>query len=213
MSTIRKAIADNDPKTEKFDSIKTSLDLLDKLASLKLEELGGQISSQLEDKKKFKTTHQEHTKSGTHITATDDSSNITSALNSIIDGFCAGSSAGTRKAVSAIVGTALTALLGSGEGQETYEISYAASAEDDILKRVDAACWPYGIAAKGITEKSLSPIAYVCVKSYIDPTDVHSTELVSMYREAARLGGQAGGRRQHPDGTGRSPEGAQGHEG
>lgn len=190
MSMIRKAIEDNDPKNEKFDSIKTSLDLLDKLASLKLEELQGEIARQLEDKKKFKTTHQEQTKSGTHITATDDAANITSALEKIIDGFCAGSSKGTKTAVSAIVGTALTALLGSGEGQETYQISYAAIAEDEILKRIDVAYWSYGIAAKGITEKSQTAIAYVCTKSYIDASDVHSTELVSMYRAAARLAGK-----------------------
>lgn len=190
MAMIKDAIEKNDPKDPKFEQIKASLDLLDKLATLKLGELTDQVSKQLEDKNKFKTTHQDHTKSGTHVTATDDADNISKALDGIIDGFCAGSSTGTRKAVSGIIGTALTALLGAGEGQESYQKSYAAIAEDDILKRVDIAYWSYGIAAKGITEKAQTAIAYVCVKSYIDPQDVHSTELVSMYREAARLAGK-----------------------
>ena len=190
MSMIKEAIEKNDPKNEKFDQIKTSLDLLDKLSSLKLAELTAQIQEQLKDPKKFKTTHQDDTKSGTHVTSTDDTANITAALDQIIAGFCAGSSEGTRAAVGGIVGTALTALLGSGAGQETYQISYAAIAEDEILKRIDVAFWSYGISAKGITEKSQTAIAYVCVKSYIDATDVHSTELVSMYRAAARMAGK-----------------------
>lgn len=187
MAALKKMIEDNDPTKEKFDQIKTSLDLLDKLSGLKLNELKDKIKDQIADPAKFKVTHQDDYREGTHITASDDSNNITKALDDIIAGFCAGSSEGTRKAVSGIVGTALTALLGSGEGSESYQTSYAAISEDDILKRVDVAYWSYGIAAKGITEKKQTAIAYVCVKSYIDAKDVHSTELVSMYRQAARL--------------------------
>jgi hypothetical protein len=190
MAQLKELIEKNDPKNDKFESIKTSLDMLDKLAGYKLEELNNKIKEQLEDKAKFKTTHQDQSKMGTHVTATDDANNIATALDGIVGGFCAGSSDGTRKAVSGIVGTAMTALLGAGAGSESYQQSYAAIAEDDILKRVDVAYWSYGIAAKGITEKSQTAIAYVCVKSYIDAADVHSTELVSMYRQAARLAGK-----------------------
>lgn len=190
MTQIRKAIEANDPTNEKFESIKASLDMLDKLTSYKLKELQETIKHQLADKAKFKTTHQDQEKRGTHITATDDPNNLTKALDDIIGGFCAGSSDSTRKVVGGIVGTAMTALMGAGAGQESYQVSYAAIAEDDILKRLDVAYWSYGIAAKGITEKSQTAIAYVCVKSYIDAVDVHSTELVSMYRQAARLAGK-----------------------
>ncbi|WP_306397448.1 hypothetical protein [Telluria beijingensis] len=187
MASIKQAIETNDPKNEKFEQIKTTLDLLDKLATLKLGELNEQIRKELDDDSKFRITHQDQSKSGTHVTASDDADNIGRALDNIVDGFCAGSSDGSKKAVAGIVSTALTALLGSGAGQETYQQSFAAIAEDDILKRIDVAFWSYGVAAGGITEKSQTPIAYVCVKSYIDPGDVHATELVSMYRAAARL--------------------------
>lgn len=190
MATIKDMIQKNDPKEEKFEQIKTSLDLLDKLSTLKLGELVDQVKEQLADEGKFKVTHEDRSKRGTHVTATDDADNIAKALDAIIGGFCAGSSDGTRKAVSSIVGTAMTALLGSGAGEEVYQRSYAAIAEDEILKRIDIAYWSYGITARGITEKSQTAIAYVCVKSFIDVKDVHATELVSMYREAARMAGK-----------------------
>jgi hypothetical protein len=190
MAQLKDLIEKNDPKNEKFESVKTSLDLLDKLTNYKLDELNEKIKAQLEDKAKFKTTHQDKTDQGTHVTVTEDADNITKALDGIIGGFCAGSSEGTRKAVSGIVGTVLTALLGAAAGHESYKLSYTAIAEDEILKRLDVAYWSYGIEAKGITEKKQTALAYVCVKSYIDAKDVHATELVSMYREAARLAGK-----------------------
>lgn len=190
MASITKMIQENDPSKEKFESIKLALDSLSKLADYKLKDLQEVIKRQLADNSKFKTTHQDASQYGMHITATDDPDNITTALDGIIDGFCAGSSAGTRKAVGGIVGTALTALLGAGAGSESLQVSYTAIAEDDILKRVDVAYWSYGIAAKGIAEKKQTAMAYVCVKSYIDAKDVHATELVAMYRQAARLAGK-----------------------
>jgi hypothetical protein len=189
MSTLSDLIKKNDPKDEKFESIKTSLDTLEKLAGYKLKELQETIDKQLTDKLKFKITHQEDNQSFTHVTASDDAEGIKKAVDAAIDGFCMGSSDGTKKAVSAIIGAALNALLGAGEGSELYKQSYAAIAEDEILKRIDVAFWSYGIAAKGISEKKQTAITYVYVKSFIDAKDVYATELTAMYAEAVRLAG------------------------
>ncbi|MGQ3684247.1 MAG: hypothetical protein ACUBOA_04420 [Candidatus Loosdrechtia sp.] len=139
---------------------------------LKSGKMGDDLTVSITKVIKSHTEYRAVTKSGTTKIIDDikDSlGNLFSGDGKILDG------------ISGIINTALTAVMGAGEGQESEVTSYSVVAEYPAIVRFDFAFWGRNIRAQSIKDYMENVFTCVAYKSAVDVSKLAFNDFLALY--------------------------------
>lgn len=185
MAKLREIINGLDPSKEQEAMVKETLQILVNLAEEKVKVFTEEIKNDLQDGKlnnnslKVPITYtigqyEEYravVKEGTDIVK-----NISDAFQTMFYG-----DKNIVTGVTGILQTAITAVLGAAQGEETQKKMYIVIAEYPSIVRYDFAMWNRTIASQGIMSHVKNALAVVAVKSSVDISKLQFNDFLSLY--------------------------------
>lgn len=186
MSLIRDAIKTCDPSKETEQIIKEQLETLAQLADAQNEIDSKAIEISLKDGKvnddlKIPITKLIGQYKETHVVTKEGPSDIVDKISKSIKTFFNPSAEGILTGVSEILGTALNALMGTGEGMEAKKSMYMVVVEYPAIIRFDFAMWVRNTRASGLMEHCKNAISVVSYKSAVDISKLDFATFLAIY--------------------------------
>lgn len=189
MGALRNIVksADSSPQVE--EEVKEALAMLVELAQEKAKSAEGEIKLDLQTGKTTDDLSVPITKviqsKMEYRAITSNSSDIISSITSSISEMFSGD-AGILKGISGIANTALTAIVGAGEGQENEVRFYNVVTEYPAIVRFDFYFWGRNTKAKSIMTQVKSAFACVGFKSAVDVSKLDYNTFLSLYSPILR---------------------------
>lgn len=189
MGALRNIVksADSSPQVE--EEVKEALAMLVELAQEKAKSAEGEIKFDLQTGKTTDDLSVPITKviqsKMEYRAITSNSSDIISSITSSISEMFSGD-AGILKGISGIANTALTAIVGAGEGQENEVRFYNVVTEYPAIVRFDFYFWGRNTKAKSIMTQVKSAFACVGFKSAVDVSKLDYNTFLSLYSPILR---------------------------
>ncbi len=186
MSTIRDAVNACDPSKETELIIKEQLETLSQLANAQNNIDSAAIEMALKDGKINDDLTVPITKvlgkyNETHVVTTQKADVIVNRLSGSIKSFFNPSAEGILTGVAGILGTALDALMGAGQGMEAKKSMYSVVVEYPAIIRFDFAMWVRNTRATGIMERCKNAVSIVAYKSAVDITKLDFATFLAIY--------------------------------
>jgi hypothetical protein len=186
MSTIRDAINKCDSSKETEQIIKEQLETLAQLASAQNVIDANAIEMSLKDGKinddlKIPITKVLGEYKETHVVTKEGPSDIVDKLAGSIGEFFNPSAQGILTGVAGILSTAMTALMGAGEGTESKKNHYMVVVEYPAIIRFDFTMWVRNTRASGLMSHCKNAVSVVAYKSAVDLTKLDFATFVAIY--------------------------------
>ncbi|MDD4113308.1 MAG: hypothetical protein PHC56_09815 [Herbinix sp.] len=186
MSVIRNAINNCDSSKETEQIIKEQLETLAQLADAQNEIDSKAIEISLKDGKvsddlKIPITKVIGQYRETHVVTKEGPSDIIDKIAGSIKSFFNPSVEGILTGVSGILGTALNALMGTGEGMEAKKSQYMVVVEYPAIIRFDFAMWVRNTRASGLMSHCKNAISVVAYKSAVDINKLDFATFLAIY--------------------------------
>lgn len=185
MATIRKVIDTLDPSKEQEALIKEQLETLAQLAESRAQVDESQIIINLKDGKttddlRVPITKVIDSRKEYRVVVQETSSEIIEKIAESIKGMFQGKDE-IINSIAQLVGTALDAILGSGEGMEGKHEVYTVAVEYPAIIRFDFRMWIRNTRAQGIKTRCKSALAVVAYKSAVDIEKIDFNTFISIY--------------------------------
>ncbi len=186
MSTIRDAILKQDPSKETEGIIKEQLETLAQLANAQ-NEIDAQIiegnlmDGKVNDDLKVPVTKVIANGRETHVVTKEGPDDIIDSISKSVSEFFNPSAQNILSGVSGILGTALNALMGAGEGMESKKSVYMVMVEYPAIVRFDFAMWARNTRASGLMAHCKHALSAVWYKSAVDITQLDFATFLAIY--------------------------------
>ncbi len=186
MSTIRKAIEGLDPAKDIEAVIKeqleTLIELADKNAQLDEERIINSLKDgKINDDLRIPITKTIASKREARAVTSQSSSAIVAEIAKSVESFFNPGKSEILNGVAGILGTAMDALMGSGEGTEMKQNLYLVAVEYPAIVRLDFAIWVRNTRAKGISTRCKNAISVVAYKSAVDVSKLDYNTFIAVY--------------------------------
>lgn len=189
MGALRNIVKSADSSTQIGDEVKEALAMLVELAQEKAKSAEKEIKLNLQTGKTTDDLYVPITKivqskmdyRAITSTSSDIIGSITSSIKEMFNG-----DEGILKGISGIANTALTAITGTGEGQENEVSFYNVVTEYPAIVRFDFYFWGRNIKAKAIMTQVKSAFACVAFKSAVDMSKLDYNTFLSLYSPILR---------------------------
>lgn len=189
MGALRNIVKSADSSSQVQEEVKEALAMLVELAQEKAKSAEGEIKLDLQTGKTTDDLSVPITKviqsKMEYRAITSNSSDIISSITSSISEMFSGD-AGILKGISGIANTALTAIVGAGEGQENEVRFYNVVTEYPAIVRFDFYFWGRNTKAKSIMTQVKSAFACVGFKSAVDVSKLDYNTFLSLYSPILR---------------------------
>jgi hypothetical protein len=186
MAFLKTAIEALDPSKDKKTELTLALELLAELSAQKVQSFANAIESELrtagsaENKtvpvSEILARHTEY-----RAYTSQDVTKIPGEVATAVKGFITGGNDTIVDGVASLVSTALTAILGSGSGQQQEMSSYYIIVQDYAIARYDVRAWSRNIEADGIIKRIETAMAVVAFKSSVDVTKISFNTFLMAY--------------------------------
>jgi len=186
MSLIRDAIKSFDSSDQTEQIIKEQLETLSQLADAQNDIDAKAIEISLKDGKinddlKIPITKVIGQYKETHVVTKEGPDDIINKISDSIKNFFNPSAEGILTGVAGILGTALNALMGTGEGMEAKKNQYMVVVEYPAIIRFDFAMWVRNTRASGLMQHCKNAVSVVAYKSAVDINKLDFATFLAIY--------------------------------
>lgn len=184
MSKLRKIVNEADISKDVEEEVKEALSMLYNLSGEKIKSAEATIKENLLNGKTYDDLYVPITKIITHTTdcraittnSSDIINDITKSVGELFNG-----NEGILNGISGIIDTAITAIVGAGEGQEHEKNIYNVVTEYPAIVRLDFYIWGHNTKAKSIMSQVKSAFACVAFKSAVDISKLDFNTFLALY--------------------------------